>query len=200
MRVFCFVFLAMRHVGSYIPPIWDSTCSPCIGRWSLNHCTAREVPLYQPLGGFCGFPYFWWIHLKRRCGGHRSLSKCGLPWAWRPGRAGFSVSLLLAIILSSDFLKPGPGRAPQRWLYVCLLVSQRLRVLLTSKCTHTHTVTVKVTQSCQTLCNPMDCSPWNSPGQNTGVGSLSLFQVIFPTQGLSPHLPHCRRILYQLSH
>ena len=26
-------------------------------------------------------------------------------------------------------------------------------------------------------------SPWNSLGQNTGVGSLSLFQGIFPTQG-----------------
>ena len=43
-------------------------------------------------------------------------------------------------------------------------------------------------------------SPWNSPGQNTGVGSLSLFQGIFPTQGLNPGLPHCRQILYQLSH
>ena len=43
-------------------------------------------------------------------------------------------------------------------------------------------------------------SPWNSPGQNTGVGSLSLFQGIFPTQGSNPGLPHCRRILYQLSH
>ena len=42
---------------------------------------------------------------------------------------------------------------------------------------------VKVTQSCLTLCDPMDCSPWNSPGQNTGVGSLSLLQGIFPTQG-----------------
>ena len=42
--------------------------------------------------------------------------------------------------------------------------------------------------------------PWNSPGQNTGVGSLSLFQWIFPTQGLNPGLLHCRRILYQLSH
>ena len=31
-------------------------------------------------------------------------------------------------------------------------------------------------------------SPWNSPGQNTGVGSLSLFQGIFPTQGLNPGL------------
>ena len=59
---------------------------------------------------------------------------------------------------------------------------------------------VKVTQSCPTLCDPMDCSPWNSPGQNTGVGSLSLLQGIFPIQGLNPDLPHCRRILYQLSY
>ena len=43
-------------------------------------------------------------------------------------------------------------------------------------------------------------SPWNSPGQNTGVGSLSLPQGIFPTQGSNPSLPHCRWILYQLSH
>ena len=43
-------------------------------------------------------------------------------------------------------------------------------------------------------------SPWNSPGQNTGVGSLSLLQGIFPAQGSNPGLPHCRRILYQLSH
>ena len=42
-------------------------------------------------------------------------------------------------------------------------------------------------------------SPWNSPGQNTGVGSLSLLQGIFPTQGLNLGLPHCRWILYQLS-
>ena len=43
-------------------------------------------------------------------------------------------------------------------------------------------------------------SPWNSPGQNTGVGSFSLFQGIFPTQGSNPGLPHRRQILYQLSH
>ena len=45
-------------------------------------------------------------------------------------------------------------------------------------------------------------SPWNFPGQNTGVGSLSLFQgiSIFPTQGSNPSLPHSRRILYRLSH
>ena len=43
-------------------------------------------------------------------------------------------------------------------------------------------------------------SPWNSSGQNIGVGSLSLLQRIFPTQGLNPSLLHCGRILYQLSH
>ena len=43
-------------------------------------------------------------------------------------------------------------------------------------------------------------SPWNSPGQNTGVGSLSLLQGIFPTQGSNPGLLHCGQILYQLSH
>ena len=43
-------------------------------------------------------------------------------------------------------------------------------------------------------------SPWKSPGQNTGVGSLSLLQGIFPSQGSNPGLPHCRQILYQLSH
>ena len=42
-------------------------------------------------------------------------------------------------------------------------------------------------------------SPWDSPGQNPGVGSLSLPQEI-PTQGWNPGLPHCRRSLYQLSY
>ena len=67
-------------------------------------------------------------------------------------------------------------------------------------------VKVSVTQSCLTLCNPMDCSPpgfsvhGDFPSKNTGVGSLSLLQGIFLTQGSNPGLPHCRRILYQLSH
>ena len=43
-------------------------------------------------------------------------------------------------------------------------------------------------------------SPWNLPGHNTRVDSLSPLQGIFPTQGLNPGLPHCRQILHQLSH
>ena len=61
---------------------------------------------------------------------------------------------------------------------------------------HIKGLKVKVAQSCPTLCVPF----WNSLNQNTGVGSRSLLQGIFPTQGSNPGLPHCRRILYQLSH
>ena len=53
---------------------------------------------------------------------------------------------------------------------------------------------------CLTLCDPMDPSPWDSLGQNSGVGSLSLLQGIFPTQGSNPGFLHCRPILSQLSH
>ena len=68
------------------------------------------------------------------------------------------------------------------------------------------TVLCLAAQSCLTLCDPMDCSPpgssvhGDSPGKNTGVGCHGLIQGIFPTQGLNPGLPHCRWILYRLSH
>ena len=59
-------------------------------------------------------------------------------------------------------------------------------------------------QSCPTL-RPHGLSParlpcpWNSPGKNTGEGSHSLLQEIFPTQGSNPVLLHCRQMLYHLS-
>ena len=55
-----------------------------------------------------------------------------------------------------------------------------------------------VSQSCPTLCNPMDCSPpgssvhGESPGKNTGMGCHALLQGIFPTQGSNPGLLNCR--------
>ena len=60
---------------------------------------------------------------------------------------------------------------------------------------------MKVAQSHPALCWPhgLYC-PGNSPGQNTGAGSFSLLHGIFPNQGSNPGLPHCRQILYQLSH
>ena len=58
-------------------------------------------------------------------------------------------------------------------------------------------------ESCSVVSNslqPHGLSPWNSPGQNAGVGSFSLLQGIFPTQGSNPGLLHYRLILYHLSH
>ena len=59
-------------------------------------------------------------------------------------------------------------------------------------------------ESCTVVSNSLQphglYSLWNSPGQNTGVGSLALLQGIFPTQGLNQGLPHCGQILYYLSH
>ena len=59
---------------------------------------------------------------------------------------------------------------------------------------HVHLFATPWTVVCQA---PL--SPWNSPGKNTGVGSFSLLQGIFPTQELNHGLPHCRQILYHLS-
>ena len=63
-----------------------------------------------------------------------------------------------------------------------------------------------VSQSCPTLCDPMDyrpprrLCPWGSLGKNTGVGCHALLQGIFSTQGSNPGLLHCRWNLYRLSH
>ena len=65
---------------------------------------------------------------------------------------------------------------------------------------------VLFSQSCPTLCDPMDWNPpgssvhWASPGKNTEVSSHFVLQGIFPTQGLNPDLTHCGQILYRLSH
>ena len=67
-------------------------------------------------------------------------------------------------------------------------------------------ICVLVAYSCPILCDPMDCSPPGSsvhgysPGKNTGVGCCCLLQGIFQTQELSPGPPHCKWILYHLSH
>ena len=58
---------------------------------------------------------------------------------------------------------------------------------------YSHTILHTILQS-YVLCR------WSFPGKNIGVGSLSLFQGIFPTQGSNLGLPHCRQILYCLSH
>ena len=63
-----------------------------------------------------------------------------------------------------------------------------------------------VAQSCLTLCDPIDYSPpgssvhKESPGKSTGVGCHALLQVILPTRGSNPGLPHCRWILNCLNY
>ena len=62
-----------------------------------------------------------------------------------------------------------------------------------------------VTQSCLTLCDPMDVArqaplSMGFPRQETGVCNHFLLQGIFPTQESNPGFLHCRKILYRLSH
>ena len=91
---------------------------------------------------------------------------------------------------------PGLGRSPEEGngyslQYSCLSVSA---------------AAAKSLQSCPTLCNPTDgISPGSSvhgdsPSKSTRVDCHALLQGIFPTQELNPSLPHCRQILYHLSH
>ena len=71
---------------------------------------------------------------------------------------------------------------------------------------HRHAELCLVAQPCPTLWDARDCILPGSavhggcPGKNTRVGCHALLQGIFPTQGLNPGLPHCRQILYCLSH
>ena len=65
------------------------------------------------------------------------------------------------------------------------------------------TVLCLVAQSCSTLCNPMNCSPSGLSVHRilqARVGCHALLPGIFPTKGSNPGLPHCRCILYRLSH
>ena len=80
--------------------------------------------------------------------------------------------------------------------------SERGKKAMTRGCSHTRPCSESVSRSVvsDSLRPHGLYSPGNSPGQNTGMGSLSLLQGIFPTQGSNPGLPHCRWILYQLSH
>ena len=88
---------------------------------------------------------------------------------------------------------PSPGDLPDSGIKP---ICPRFLALADEFFTTEPPVNMKVAQLCSILCDPMDCSPWNSPGQNTAVGSLSLLQGIFPTQGSNPGLLHCRQILY----
>ena len=88
-----------------------------------------------------------------------------------------------------------------KWIYTCVAEFLETTTLLTSSA-----LCCALSRSRVQLWDPMDCSPpgssvyGDSPGKNTGVGCHTLLQGIFPTQGSTPGLPHCRWILYHLSH
>ena len=130
------------------------------------------------------------------------------PWvvsdSLRPhGLPGFSVhGILQARILEWIAISYSSGSSwPRDWTHVSR-ISCTGRQILYHWC-HLRSPSafiMKVPQSSPTLWSRGLYSPWNSPGQNTGVGSHSFLQGIFLTWGSNPGLPRCRQILHHLSY
>ena len=85
---------------------------------------------------------------------------------------------------------PDPGIEPLSLMYPALAG----RFFTTSA------TKVKVVQLSPTLCDPRDIQSMEFSRPEYWSGQPFPSQRIFPTQGSNPGLPHCRRILYQLSH
>ena len=96
------------------------------------------------------------------------------------------------------------SRKARLFSYWCQQIVWKKKKLVNNECEGSLANITYESEGCSVVSNSLWphglYSLWNSPGQNTGEGSLSFLQGIFPTQGLSPDLPHCRWILYQLSH
>ena len=112
-------------------------------------------------------------------------------WVYK-GSLYYPVHLCLKFS-ATTFLKCHIPSSHTPCVRVCVCVCARTR-----EHTHAHLVT----QSCLTLCYPMDCSPpgspvhGDSPDKNTAVGCHALLQGILLTQESNPGLPHCRWTLY----
>ena len=106
-----------------------------------------------------------------------------------------SMSLYLSPLwfLSSSFSNFQQGSSMYRTLCLMMWGGVDIIIIEISE-SESHSV---MTDSWQPHCL---YSPWNSPGQNTELSSLSLLQGIFPTQGLKPGVLYCRQIPYQLNH
>ena len=90
---------------------------------------------------------------------------------------------------------------PRAWTWVSCIAGRFFTVWATREAHRLYNLKVKVDQSCPTLCDPMDYTVHGILQARIleWVASCSLLQGIFPFQGANPDLPHCRRILYQLS-
>ena len=99
----------------------------------------------------------------------------------------------------------GPSETEPKFFTTMTNLRRRMLLLLSLLC-HFHSLDILSCSVVSNSCNPMDYSPpgsfvhGDSPGRNTGVGCHALLRGIFPTQGSNPGLPHCRQILYYLSH
>ena len=118
-----------------------------------------------------------------------SVNSASWWWTWRPGVLRFMGSQRVGHDWATDLIW-----SDHYMMYVSHIMLHTLNLYHES-------------ESCSVVSDSLRphelYSPWNSPGQNTGVGSRSLLQGIFPKQHLpklNPGLLHCRRILYQLSH
>ena len=130
----------------------------------------KNLPAMQEVQGTWIQSPGWEVPLEEGMATHSSILTWRIPWTEEPG-------------------------SPQS-------IGSLSQIQLKQLSTHTHVV--KWSESCAVVSDSLPphglYSPWNSPGQNTGVGSLSILQGIFPTLGLNPGLLHRKRILSQLSH
>ena len=104
---------------------------------------------------------------------------------------------------------PRKRRAPDEESEVLVLTLQLLHTVTFSK---TPTLSIKFSHENESVSRlvmldslqPHGLQParllCDSPSKNTGVGSQSLLQGIFPTQGSNPSFPHYRQSLYHLRH
>ena len=154
-----------------------------------RHCTLSSCPKH-PRGYFTGqFPWHKPTVTSPLC---HSVSHSDPPssarsqslgsfflhvLSWSRG-SGFSLYLLFLLF------KKG---------FSLLFRSQFLIFLKWKSLSHVWLFAILWTVACQTS------HPWNFPGKNTGVGTHSLLQGIFPTQGSNLGLLHCRQIPYHLS-
>ena len=149
---------------------WSSTQGP--SRWIWNSCSPQPLPARD---------------LEQQGGESRPAPRSQLLW-W-PGRTSPQLQASQNAISLPSF----PGVRPAHLLTSPPTDMLMLKLLIP--------LLLRKWKSLSLFETPWTIySPWNSPGQNTGVGSLSFLQGIFPTQGTNPGLLHCRQILYQLSH
>ena len=107
------------------------------------------------------------------------------------------IQQMLAIwsLVPLPFLKPAWTYGSSRFMYCWSLAWRILSItLLVCEWSESHSV------MSDSLGPHRLYSPWNSPDQNTGVGSLSLLQQILPTQESYQGRLHYRQILYKLSY